>query len=104
MATREPPVELFYDPADLDPNAPRLRVVRNGVGWELRDEAGVLLSTHPTQADAIDAALERSAVRFSEILVRGSTGATEWVVGQDALTQQLSRLLRDQYSPENGAG
>jgi hypothetical protein len=29
MATREPPVELFYDPEDLDPQAQRRRVPRN---------------------------------------------------------------------------
>ena len=80
---REPPVELFYDPADLDPTAPRLRVTRNGVGWELRDDAGMLLSTHPTQDDAIDAALDRSRSRFSEILARGSTGRIEWRISQD---------------------
>lgn len=83
MAKREPPVTLYYDPADLDPEAPRLRVTRNGVGWELRDEAGTLLGTHPTQSAAIDAGLERSKARFSEILVRGSTGRAEWVVDQD---------------------
>jgi hypothetical protein len=97
MATREPPIELFYDPADLDPEAPRLRVSRNGEGWELRGDDGVLLSKHPTQGDAIDAALERSGVRFSEILVRGSTGRAEWLVGQDPLTQDLSRILRSQF-------
>jgi hypothetical protein len=78
MATREPPVELFYDPDDLHPTAPRLRVTRNSVGWELRDEGGVLLGTHPTQDDAIDAGLERSRLRFSEILARGSNGRIEW--------------------------
>lgn len=93
MATREPPVELFYDPEDLDPQAPRLRVSRNGEGWELRDDDEVLLSKHPSQRDAIDAALERSSVRFSEILVRGSTGRAEWLVGQDPLTRELHRVL-----------
>jgi hypothetical protein len=100
MATREPPVELFYDPADLDPDAPRLRVSRNGEGWELRDDDGVLLSKHPSQSDAIHAALERSSMRFSEILVRGSTGRAEWLVGQDPLTQDLSRILRSQFGTQ----
>jgi hypothetical protein len=93
MATREPPVELFYDPDDLHPDAPRLRVTRNGVGWELRDQGGVLLGTHPTQMDAIEAALERSAVCFHEILVRGTTGRGEWVVNQDPEWMRMSRLL-----------
>ena len=90
MATREPPVELFYDPADLDPKAPRLYVWRNGNTWELQDEAGAVLSTHPTQDDAIDAALERSRVCFSEILVRGSTGRMEWLVDQNP---ELLRII-----------
>jgi hypothetical protein len=83
MATREPPVELYYDPADLDSEAPRLYVRRGGEAWALEDEAGTLLSTHRTQDDAIDAALERSAQRFSEILVRGSTGRMEWLIDQN---------------------
>lgn len=83
MATREPPVELFDDPDELDPTAPRLRVTRNGVGWELRDDAGVLLGTHPTEDDAVEAALERWKLRFSEILVRSSTGRAEWRMDQD---------------------
>lgn len=29
MATREPPVELFYDPADLDPTGELQRLVRD---------------------------------------------------------------------------
>jgi hypothetical protein len=84
MATRESPIELFYAPADLDPRAPRLRVMRNGKGWELRADEGDLLSEHASQAEAIDAALERSKVCFSEVLVRGSTGQAEWVVNQNS--------------------
>jgi hypothetical protein len=96
MATREPPVELFYDPADLDPTAPRLRVMRNGVGWELWDaDGGVLLGRHPSQADAIEAALERSKVRFSEILVRGSNGRLEWLADQEPASMRLTRLLNE---------
>jgi len=95
---------LGYDPADLDPSAPRLRVMRNGVGWELRDDAGMLLSTHPSQGDAIDRALERSRARFSEILVRGSSGETEWAVAQDPLSQELARVIREQYPRGGGAG
>lgn len=93
MATREPPVELFYSPDDLDPEAPRLRVKRNGEGWELRSDEGSLLSKHPSQEGAIDAALVRSRVRFSEILVRGSTGRAEWAVNQKPELLKLTRAL-----------
>ena len=93
MATRGPPVELFYDPAELDPHAPRLYVRRNGSGWELRDDSGELLGTHPTQDKAVDAALRRSRARFSEILVRGSTGRAEWVVSQNAEWLKLTRAI-----------
>lgn len=82
MGTREPSVELFYDPADLDPAAPRLHVRKNGSAWELRDDGG-LLSAHATQSEAVNAALACSKRRFSEILVRGSTGRAEWVMKQD---------------------
>lgn len=93
MATREPPLERYYDPAALDPDAPRLHVRRNGVGWELRDVAGGLLSAHPTQDDAIDAALCLSKRRFSEILVRGPTGRAEWAVNQDPAWLELTRAI-----------
>lgn len=93
MATREPPVELFYDPQELTPGAPRLRIMRNGEGWELLDDEGMLVSRHPTQADAIDAALELSKVRFSEILVRGSTGRAEWVVNQNPRWLKLAKEI-----------
>lgn len=104
MATHAPPIERFYDPAELDPAAPRLRVMRNGAGWELQEDGGMLVSIHPSQGDAIDAALERSKVRFSEILVRNSTGRTEWRVAQDALTQALARWIREQYPRGGEAG
>lgn len=83
MATREPPVELFYDPAELDPDAPRLYVRRNGTSWRLLDQDGVLLSTHASQDEAIGAARQISKKRFSEILVRGSTDDLEWRLDQD---------------------
>jgi hypothetical protein len=83
MATREPPVELFYDPAELDPDAPRLYVRRNGTSWRLLDQDGVLLSTHASQDEAIGAARRLSKQRFSEILVRGSTDDLEWRLDQD---------------------
>lgn len=93
MATRKTPVELFYDPEDLDPQAPRLCVTRNGEGWELRANEGDLLSKHSSQAEAIDAGLERSKARFSEILVRGSTGRAEWVVNQNPEWLKLARAV-----------
>jgi hypothetical protein len=93
MTTRKPSVERYYDPADLDPAAPRLHVRKNGVGWELRDAEGELLTAHSTQDDAIDAALALSKQRFSEILVRGSTGRAEWVVNQDPKWLKLTRAI-----------
>lgn len=94
MATREPPVELFYDPADLDPDAPRLYVRRNGTTWRLLDEDGLLLSTHASQDDAIDAARQKSKKRFSEILVRGSTDDLEWRLDQDPDIEAILDRLR----------
>lgn len=82
MATHEPSVERLYDPEELRPGAPRLYVWRNDNDWQLLDEEGTVLSIHPSQADAIDAALVRSRVRYTEILVRGSTGRVEWLVHQ----------------------
>jgi Uncharacterized protein conserved in bacteria (DUF2188) len=95
MATRTPPVELFYDPADLDPDAPRLYVLRTDDAWELQDEEGAILSTHPTQRDAIDAGLARSAVEFCEILVRGSTGDLEMRLDQDPDLLRITSRFRE---------
>ena len=93
MAKREPSVELFYDPAELDPAAPRLHIRKHGGTWELRDDRGVLLSTHPSQGRAVDAALRRSRARFSEILVRGSNGRAEWAVNQDPKWLKLGKQM-----------
>lgn len=93
MATREPPVERYYDPADLDPDAPRLYISKNGSGWELRDEDGALLSAHAILPEALDAAGERSTVRFSEIIVRGATGRVEWFVQQNPECVEIARVL-----------
>ena len=95
MATREPPVELFYRPEDLDPEAPRLRIDKSGGRWELRDDHGARLSSHTLLPDAIDAALERAEARFSEILVRGSSGRIEWAVSQNPEMVELARLLNE---------
>lgn len=94
MATREPSVELFYSPEDLTPGAPRLYVARKDNDWELRDEDGVLLSTHPSQSDAIDAARDRSKVRFSEILVRGPTGRLEWQLDQSPVWDPIREYYK----------
>jgi hypothetical protein len=97
MATREPPVELFYDLENLRPGAPRLYVWRNDNEWELLDQDGVVLSTHPSQNYAIDAARERSRAQFSEILVRGSTGRVEWRLDQDPGIAKITDRLRARH-------
>lgn len=93
MVTREPPVELFYSPEDLDPDAPRLHVGKNCDCWELRDGRGALLSCHATLPDAIDAAVERSNQCFSEILVREASGRQEWSYRHNPEWMELIRLL-----------
>lgn len=93
MAKRNPPLELYYDPADLDPDAPRLHIRKNGVGWELRDDGGQLLSAHAQLPEAIDTALERSTIRFSEILVRGAVSPIEWSVSRNSEMVELARVL-----------
>jgi hypothetical protein len=103
MATRKPALELFYDPADLAPGAPRLYVRRSGERWELRDEEGRVLGMHPEQGDAIEDALERSAVCFSEILVRGSTGRVEWLVDQDSEILKATEPWRKKRKAEKEA-
>lgn len=104
MATREPPVELFYDPAELTPDAPRLYVRRNGTSWRLLDQNGDLLSTHPTQSDAIGAARCISKERFSEILVRGATDALEWRLDQDPEIVEITDRLRGRRFLDLGGG
>jgi hypothetical protein len=93
MAKREPPVELFYEPEELDPEAPRLRIAKKRGVWELRDEQGGLLSKHPLLPEAIDAALERSKVCFSEILVMAATGEFEWSVQHTPEFVELARAV-----------
>ncbi|HEX2079506.1 MAG TPA: hypothetical protein VHG08_17395 [Longimicrobium sp.] len=93
MAKREPPVELFYDPEELDLQAPRMRIGKSNGRWELRDHDGALLSSHAILPDAIDAALERSEACFSEILLRGADGRQEWSVHHNPEWIELIRLL-----------
>lgn len=102
MATHEPIVELFYDPAELTPGAPRLYVRRNGTAWRLLDENGDLLSTHPSQAHAIHAARRRSKKRFSEILFRGATDAAEWRLDQDPEIAPIMDRLRGRHLRRGG--
>lgn len=97
MATREAPVELAYDPAELDPGAPRLYVRRNGTAWRLLDADGAVVSTHPSQAHAIQAARRRSRTRFSEILVRGPTDDLEWRLDQDPEIAEIIDRLRGRH-------
>ncbi|HLM66812.1 MAG TPA: hypothetical protein VK358_04750 [Longimicrobium sp.] len=93
MATRKPALELYYDPADLHPEAPRLHIRKHDGVWELRDADGALLSRSMLLPDVIDAALERSNVRFSEILVRGAVSPIEWSVHQNPECVELARVL-----------
>jgi hypothetical protein len=93
MTTREPPVELFYDPEDLDPQAPRLRISKCAGMWELRDDYGAMLSSHSRLPDAIDAALERSEKCFSEILVMAGSGRFEWSVQHNPDWLALARAV-----------
>lgn len=103
MAMRELPDELFYDPADLDSDAPRLYVLRNGDTWELQDEAGDVLSTHPTRRDALEEAHQRSATRFCEILARGSNGRIEWWMEQSPAMRKATEYWRTQRSAQREA-
>ena len=103
MATRKASVELFYDPEDLDPGAPRLRIAKKRGVWELRDEQGVLLSKHPRLPDALDAALERSEKCFSEILVMAGSGRFEWSVQHNPDWLALARAVNRPVLPEQEA-
>jgi hypothetical protein len=91
MATRRQAPELGYDPADLVPGVPTLYVSLNGRGWELRCD-GVLLSTHPTRDEALDAAYEQCDREFGNILAEGSTGRFVFQMEQDPV---LLKLFRD---------
>jgi hypothetical protein len=103
MATRKPSIELYYDPEDLAPGAPRLRIAKKRGTWELRDEDGVLLSGHPRLPDAIDAALERSEVCFSEILVMAGSGRFEWSVQHNPDWLALARAVNQPLVSEREA-
>lgn len=98
MAKRKAPPEPLYAPEDLDPNAPRLYISRNGAGWELRSEERALLGVHESQSRAIDAAREISKVRFTEILVEGSTGRYIWQLDQDPEWLAIAERLGDRLT------
>lgn len=99
MATREPPVELFYDPEDLHPDAPRLRISKRDGVWELRDDQGAMLSSHPRLPDAIDTAVVRSEKRFSEILVVAANGQFEWSVQHNPDWLEVARIVNQDPKP-----
>jgi hypothetical protein len=103
MATRESSIDLYYDPEDLDPHAPRLRIAKKRGVWELRDEQGALLSHHPWLPEAIDAALERSAECCSEILVMAATGRFEWSVKHNPEFLELARAVKREAAAEREA-
>lgn len=103
MAKRASSIDLYYDPEDLDPDAPRLRIAKKRGVWELRDGEGVLLSRHAWLPEAIDAALERSKVCFSEILVLAATGEFEWSVRHNPEFLELARAVNQEAAAEREA-
>lgn len=103
MTTREAPIERFYDPAALDPGAPRLRVRKDGGAWELWDDAGGLVSRHPTLSVALDAAEACSRRCYSEILVRSASGRHEWSYHHNPEWMALARVLNHALAPEREA-
>lgn len=103
MVTREPPVELFYDPEDLNPEAPRLRISKRAGVWELRDDHDVVLSSHPRLPEAIDTALERAEKCFSEILVMAGSGRFEWSVQHNPDWLALARAVNPPVLSEREA-
>ncbi len=103
VATRQPPVELYYDAKDLDPDAPRLRISKSAGVWELRDEQGTLLSSHARLPDAIDAALDRSEVCFSEILVMAGSGRFEWSIRHNPELLEIARVVARPVASEREA-
>lgn len=103
MAKRKPAVELYYDPADLDPEAPRLHIGKHDGTWELRDGDGALLSSHAKLPEAINAAEERSRVCFCEILVRGAVTPIEWSVRLNPAMVELARVLNQPVPVEREA-
>lgn len=102
MATRESTVELFYDPEELDPEAPRLRISKREGVWELRDDQGAMLSSHARLPDAIDTALVRSEACFSEILVMAASGEFEWSVQHNPDWLELVRIVNREPEPRTG--
>lgn len=100
---RRKPLELYYDPADLDPAAPRLHIRKVDGAWELRDDAGVLLARYARLPGALDDALARSATRFSEILVRAASGKFEWSVRHNPDWEWLARFLNETDAREREA-
>lgn len=97
------PVRLFYDPAELASDAPRLYIRKENGVWQLRDADGTLLSSHVKLPEAIDAAEERSKVCFCEILVRGAVSPIEWSVRLNPGMAELARVLNESVGVEREA-
>lgn len=102
MARRKA-LELYYDPAELDPGAPRLHIRKQDGVWELRDDADVLLAAYPRLPGALDDALARSATPFKEILVRAANGRFEWSVRHNPDLEWLARFMNDVTAGEREA-
>lgn len=102
MARRKP-LEFYYDPAELDPDAPRLHIRKHDGVWELRDDADVLLAAYARLPGALDDALARSATQFSEILVRAADGAFEWSVRHNPDWEWLARFMNEVTAGEREA-
>lgn len=103
VAGREPPLKLYYDVRELDPGAPRLRISKSTGIWELRDDQDSLLGSHDRLPDAIDAALCRSEVCFSEILVMASNGRFEWSVRHNPELLEIARVVARPVAVEREA-
>ncbi|HEY0019015.1 MAG TPA: hypothetical protein VGC13_22125 [Longimicrobium sp.] len=103
VAGRERPIDLYYDPEELDADAPRLRISKCAGVWELRDDQGALLGSHARLPAAIDHALARSAKRFSEILVMSATGRFEWSVKHNPEFVELARAVNRPVGSEREA-
>jgi hypothetical protein len=100
---RERPIDLYYDPTELDTSAPRLRISKCAGVWELRDQQGALLNRHARLPAAIDDALARSAESFSEILVMAATGRFEWSVQHNPEFVELARAVSRPVESEREA-
>lgn len=65
--------QLTFDPGDVDHGAPKLHIRREADEWEVRSAAGVL-STHPTQEEALAAARSRVPECGAEVFFESRSG------------------------------